>query len=224
MYADPSRRRSFSPVSFGAALAVNTAILGALMFAAPQVLSLDPEAGRTKIFDVPIPPPPEPVPDKPKPETKQQEVRQTLPYTPDPIFQIDQTPIKMTTTSELPLEAPPLDLGTKAGIAEVKVEVPPPLPFVSANMDPRYMRDFQPEYPASEIRHQREGKVTVRVRIGTDGRVTAVEQVSATSEAFFDATRRHALSRWRFKPATRGGKPEESWKKMNVTFVLTGDE
>jgi protein TonB len=48
----------------------------------------------------------------------------------------------------------------------------------------------------------------VRVTIAPDGRVTSVEQVSATSPAFFQATQRHALSRWRFKPATVDGRPD----------------
>jgi protein TonB len=60
------------------------------------------------------------------------------------------------------------------------------------------------------------------VLIGIDGRVKAVEQVRATSPAFFEATKRHAIRNWRFKPATRGGTPQESWKVMNVRFELTG--
>ena len=62
--------------------------------------------------------------------------------------------------------------------------------------------------------------VKIRVLIGVDGRVKAAESVSATSDAFFEATRRQALSKWRFKPATRGGIPQESWKTMSVRFEI----
>jgi periplasmic protein TonB len=62
--------------------------------------------------------------------------------------------------------------------------------------------------------------VVVRVLIGVDGRVKQVERVSADSDGFFEATQRQALARWRFKPATRGGVPVESWKQMNVHFVM----
>jgi protein TonB len=58
------------------------------------------------------------------------------------------------------------------------------------------------------------------VLIGVDGRVKAAQSVSATSAAFFEATRRQALSKWRFKPATRGGIPEESWKTLSVRFLI----
>ncbi|MEI9850246.1 MAG: energy transducer TonB [Sphingomonas sp.] len=120
-----------------------------------------------------------------------------------------------------PVYRPPIDIGVEKGTAEVKAE-PRPLLFVAAQQDPRFARDFQPDYPPPEIRSGREGKVTVRVRIGTDGRVKEVQQVQATSAAFFEATRKQALAKWRFKPATRGGVPEESWRTMNLRFELTG--
>ena len=60
----------------------------------------------------------------------------------------------------------------------------------------------------------------MRVLIGTDGRVKAVELVSSDSPGVFEETRRRALARWRFKPATRGGVAEESWKEMTVRFQI----
>lgn len=80
--------------------------------------------------------------------------------------------------------------------------------------------DLQPPYPSSEEQAEREGKVTVRLAIGTDGRVKAIDKVSATSDAFFTATQRHALRSWRFSPATVDGKPVESRKVLTVHFRL----
>ena len=126
---------------------------------------------------------------------------------------------------------PPTDLG-----AEVRPFVPDPLPdpgpitrpadpplpppLVLAKLDPRYAAGFQPDYPASEQRREIEGAVRVRVLIGTDGRVKAVELVSTDSPGFFEETKRRALAKWRFKPATRGGVPEESWQVMTVRFEI----
>jgi protein TonB len=62
--------------------------------------------------------------------------------------------------------------------------------------------------------------VTIRVLIGTDGRVKAVEKVRTASDAFFRATESQALRHWRFKPATLDGKPVESSKVMTVHFRL----
>ena len=58
--------------------------------------------------------------------------------------------------------------------------------------------------------------------IATDGRVKAVELVSTDSPGFFEETKRRALAKWRFKPATRGGVPEESWQVMTVRFEIKG--
>jgi len=95
--------------------------------------------------------------------------------------------------------------------------------LIEASSDPRYAGDLQPVYPPSEQRAGREGRVVVRVLIGTDGRVKAVEPVSATSDAFLDTTRRQAIGKWRFRPATRDGVPVESWKRIGVSFSLNRD-
>jgi protein TonB len=50
--------------------------------------------------------------------------------------------------------------------------------------------------------------------------VRAVARVSATSEAFWAAAERQALSRWRFRPATLDGRPVESTKVMTVHFRI----
>ncbi len=80
--------------------------------------------------------------------------------------------------------------------------------------------NLQPPYPAVEQRADRGGMVRLRVHIGENGRVSAVERLSATSEAFWSATQRHALSRWRFRPATVDGRPVESSKTMTVHFRI----
>ena len=69
-------------------------------------------------------------------------------------------------------------------------------------------------------RLQQDGRVRVRITIGADGRVTAIEQLSATHEAFWRATQRQAMSRWRFRPATVDGRPIASTMVMTVTFRI----
>src|SRR3546814_8325723 len=78
----------------------------------------------------------------------------------------------------------------------------PPAPPVRIEPEMRAGIALQPPYPASERRMNREGTVTIRLLIGADGRVKSAEKVRATSEAFCSVTERHALSRWRFRPAT----------------------
>jgi protein TonB len=215
MYASRSALpRSARSVSFGAALALNAGIIAALVFVSPDIIRTVTKD--TTIFDVPIDEPPPPV-EQPKPKTDTPRVQQETVYVPPvtPVVQSDMPPIQ--TTNVLP-ETPPVIVGNTPAPG---FDPPKPPPLVLAEIDPRYAKDFQPQYPSVEIRSGNEGTVSVRVRIGTDGRVKDVQKVSATSEAFFDATRRQALSRWRFRPATRGGVAEESWKTMRVRFEVT---
>jgi protein TonB len=92
--------------------------------------------------------------------------------------------------------------------------------MVDASIDPRVLAMFQPDYPGAMVRQGMEGKVTVRVTIGADGRVIDVERLSATDEAFWLATQRHALRKWRFRPATRDGVAVSSSKVLTVHFRL----
>jgi periplasmic protein TonB len=120
-----------------------------------------------------------------------------------------------------------LDSGT-SDVGEIQPPRPdpvidPPLPnpiLRIARPDPRYSSALQPEYPPSEIRAGNEGFVTLSVLVGEDGRVKDVRVLSAASETFAEATRRHALRKWRFLPATRDGSPYESWREMTVRFQM----
>ncbi|RYY27836.1 MAG: energy transducer TonB [Sphingomonadales bacterium] len=219
MYADQRYTpRSPRSVSFGAAFAINGLVIAGLMSFVPTVIGTKRPPGPIQIYTPFDPPPPKPVEvEKQKLETKPQQVELYIPTPPIP--QLTQP--EMTGTTVMPTEAPPIGPVEQPGPTNVLVEPPAALPpLIGAKQDPRFASAYQPEYPASELRAQRDGMVSVRVLIGTDGRVKAVEQVSATTAAFFEATKRQALSKWRFKPATRGGVPQESWKTMSVRFEI----
>ncbi|MET0362715.1 MAG: TonB family protein [Sphingobium sp.] len=111
--------------------------------------------------------------------------------------------------------------GTGPTVEPVRQPDPPTPVLVQARPDPRYADIFQPPYPPAMLRMQMEGSVTVRITIAPDGRVTDVALVSAADPAFFEATRRQAIARWRFTPATRDGQPISSEKLMTVRFNLT---
>jgi periplasmic protein TonB len=222
MYADQRFHASRSrTVGLGAAFAVNGAIIaGILFFLAPRFVVVDGPTvltGRSIPLDDTPPPPVE----QPKPKAEPRESRAPQPTAPDPRIR-SETPNTTSTTDVIPPDPVPPQPFEKVGPTVIEpVAPPPPLPpLVAARSDPRFARDFQPDYPPSELRAERAGVVSVRILIGADGRVKQVQQVSATSPAFFEATRRQALSKWRFTPATRGGVPEESWKVMSVTFRI----
>lgn len=214
-YLDQKTR---SPLSMGAAIAINGAVVGALLLANPEVVERLPKT----FIAVPIPAekPPEPVSEPPKPrvETKQP---------PRPVVVAMKTPLDpsesdfVTPTTVLP---PLGTIGTGSGDSGVVETVTPPHTpvFIGARVHPRYAGALQPPYPPGKQRLGEEGVVVVRVLIGPDGRVKQIERVEAADDAFYKATAEQALKKWRFMPATRDGAPVESWRTMTVRFRLEG--
>ncbi|WEK44469.1 MAG: energy transducer TonB [Candidatus Sphingomonas colombiensis] len=217
MYADRhSRSGGFNPGSLAIALTINATLVAGLILSVPEFRAPLDHVLQTRNIPIDEPPPPKPLP-QPEPRIAHQSQRT--------IQHIDTLkPLVDTNTASGPFvfpPQPPFDPGMDAaGTTIIDPPVKPPV-LSDATVDPRYARDFQPEYPAGERRMGNEGKVVIRVLIGSDGRVKQVERVSAASESFWQATKRQALSRWRFRPALLDGAPVESWRIMTVRFEMT---
>jgi len=207
-----------SPKSLSIVLLAHAAVLTALALSKtyvenkPRPAPIDIEWIKSKED------PPEVKPDPPKPQPERHV------STIDRVERIVRTPIDDFVG--IPIDDfPSAPLGPIGAADSGPIEPPrvDPLPEpvrIGPRIDPR--SELQPPYPASEQREANEGSVAVRLLIGADGRVKAVEKVRATSDAFFRATERHALRAWRFKPATLDGKAIESRFTMTVTFRLEG--
>lgn len=219
MYADRNTRApGIKPGSLAAAVAINGGVLVAVMLAPPMKILGPPNKPFELINILQPPPPPEPAP---APKAQRDPPPKAQPITPKPLVDVLKPPTKVhiDTRPFIPGAAGRDDgvgQGTGTGVI-IDPPVTPPV-IIEPEIDTRYRDAFQPAYPPAEQRAERSGLVTVRVLIGTDGRVRAIEPVSATSDDFFAATRRTALSRWRFRPATRDGVPVERWRTMRVTF------
>ncbi len=224
MYADRSNRRfHVNPTSLVVAIAINGGVMAALFLAAPEWVPgyVEPPALTTR--NIPLPPEPIPIEPEPLPPTDTTPLLQSAPAPlprPDVPIRFADVPPTGRVIDFGPMLPPKSPIGPGGtGTGSLVVETPAPI-MVGVSPDPRFADRFQPAYPSSELREGRDGQVVVRVLVGADGRVKAIERVSATSDAFFSATRRQALSQWRFRPATRDGAATESWYRMSVTFVL----
>lgn len=219
MYANGffEQQQRRSPTSFALVVALHAAGFGALILAgSTQFIQVPPT--RTTVRDITIPDDPPPVKHQEPVEDRQPEHRETFitPLTPE----IPTTgPTVVTGQSE---PNPPIgQTGEQTVIAHRDPPPPPPPPVRrEAQLDPRYARDLQPPYPAPELRAERDGVVRIRLTIGSNGRVTAVERLSATSDYFWRATEQQALNRWRFRPATLDGRPVQGVKVMTVNFRI----
>jgi len=220
MYADRANGGRFSPASLALGLGINAALLGALLYANPDIIPVTPRKPLVPIDYIPEPvPPPDPAP-KPEPNPRSADPAPR----PQPRPDVSEAPITTGDPFVLPPPLPqPPDPGPVAGTGEGAGPVAPPAPppvMIGPATDARYADDYQPPYPADERRAGNEGRVVARVLVGVDGRVKRIERVSATSEAFWRATEDRAMRRWRFRPGTRDGVPVEAWRTMALTFRL----
>lgn len=213
-----SEKKRGDPLGMGAAVLVNGSIILAVALS-PLVVKPEPPGGRIIGDTITLQPPPDPEVDKPKkaPElppifAPKAKVDTKLPPPPGP------------TTTETETHTGTIFDGTGGDddAAEIVRELPkPPMPvFKAAFRDPRFARDFQPDYPVGKLRLEIEGSATVRVLVGTDGRVKQVQIVKASDPDFAKATEKQALRAWRFKPATRDGIAVEDWQTLTVRFDI----
>jgi periplasmic protein TonB len=212
-----SENRRGNPVGMGAAILVNGSIILAVALS-PLVVGPEKLGPRLKGEAITLQPPPEPE------VVEKKDAPKTPPiFVPEPLVKTPPPPIPGPTTTEKETGTI-LTNGTggddEAGGSIREVVTPPTPIFKAALRDPRFARDFQPDYPVGKLRLEIEGTVTVRVLIGTDGRVRQVQVVRATDPEFAKATEKQALKAWRFKPATRDGTPVEDWQTLTVRFDI----
>jgi TonB family protein len=82
----------------------------------------------------------------------------------------------------------------------------------------RLLKVFAPVYPPAAIQARISGVVVVDARVGTDGRVVAVNVVSGPL-----ALRRvaeDAVKRWRYEPSFLNGRPVERDAEAHLRFKL----
>lgn len=215
MYAERNDRSgAIKPGSLSMAMAINAGVLGAVLLAAPEIIKIKPP-GSIDIINIPIKPPPPP--ELVQPRVKADPAPRPKLTIPDPIIE-NPHPVEVTLTGTTVIPTGPVGTGEGNGLIIDPPAAPPVL--IDPQLDERYRNGFQPAYPPAEQRAERSGLVTVRILVGIDGRVIAIERVSATSDDFFEATRRAALGKWRFRPATRDGVPIERWRVIRVTFRI----
>lgn len=197
--------RKPNPLGLGLVIAGHAAVLTALALAPPESFERI-EYFRTIVQSIEdkAPPPPKALSPIPRAKAKPQ------PTTVEPLIRTgDLNPVIFAGPT-------PVDVQPMPSIEPMRSDpvIIPPI------IDPAAMARFQPDYPPELIRADIEGTATVRILIGSDGRVKAVEMVSATHAGFFEATRRQALRFWKFRPGTRDGIATESWRTMTVRFKI----
>ena len=100
----------------------------------------------------------------------------------------------------------------EAPAAPAKVELP------STNAE--YLQNPAPYYRPASRRAGEQGKVIVRVLIGTDGTAKEAELRQSSGFDRLDRAALETVRKWRYVPGKRNGVPETMWFNVPINFVL----
>ena len=163
----------------------------------------------------------EPAP-APKPEPVPQPVVQrkstpTPPPAPMPVASPDATPSPNAPTGVVEQPAlPPI----AAPVAVAPAPPPPPPKVELPSSDAAYLQNPRPAYPPVSKRLGEQGKVLVRVLIGTDGTAHQAEVQQSSGYDRLDQAAVDTVRKWRYVPGKRAGVPETMWFSVPINFVL----
>ena len=88
--------------------------------------------------------------------------------------------------------------------------------FVQAQVRSR----SRPQYPSSARRMGEEGTTQIRLSIDSRGSVTSAAIFKSSGSAALDASALKAAARWKFKPASSGGRPISTKVVVPIRFDL----
>lgn len=173
------------------------------------------------------PPTPEPEPETPKPEPpKPRPVPKRKPLPPPPPLPPSDHAI------EIPMEEaepPSASAVPEADAAPPQFHRPPPpgqagppteTPFTPPRVEASHLSNPAPTYPPLSRRMREEGRVLLNVHIMPDGSVAEVRLRESSGFGRLDDSAIAAVERWRYVPATRGGKPIAFWYVQPIIFSL----
>jgi periplasmic protein TonB len=92
-----------------------------------------------------------------------------------------------------------------------------------AMMSAGVINGTKPDYPLTARKQGIEGKVMLRVTVGTDGRITSVIVVQSSGHAMLDKAARDGVARWRFSPARRATGAIASVVDVPIEFKLNNN-
>jgi D-alanyl-D-alanine endopeptidase (penicillin-binding protein 7) len=77
----------------------------------------------------------------------------------------------------------------------------------------------KPEYPQEDLQAGHEGTVTLSFLVGTNGQVKDAKVRKSSGYSAMDESARDAITKCTFKPATKDGKPVETWTHVQYVWA-----
>lgn len=232
-----------SPVTFShkglllAAIA-HAAVFGVLMAAPVEQPDLKKEpAAPILVSLIAAPQPtPEPAPEpeivppeppKPKPVVKQQKPKpQPKPEPkPEPVAEpAPQPEVVAPVAQQEPVPPEPVTQPVAVAPQPAKAEPAPPPEPEPVIEPPRfgvaYLNNPPPAYPSLSRRMGEEGRVVLRVMVGTNGKPESVEVENGSGSERLDKAALEAVRKWKFIPARRNNEAISAYVLVPVKFSL----
>jgi protein TonB len=171
------------------------------------------------------PPKPKPPPPAPPVPVKQQVVKTkapTPPPAPRPMAIADPTPTPNAPTGVTTPQPPAPPIAEPVATAPAAPPAAPPAPpkIVLPSSDADYLNNPKPSYPPMSKRLGEQGKVMVRVHIGTDGNPDRAEIKRSSGFERLDKSALEYIMKCRFVAGKVNGVPQPMWYEAPVNFVL----
>jgi len=161
----------------------------------------------------PTPAPPKPTPPKPRPAP-------TPAPAPMPLAIADPTPAPAAPVGVVQQQPAAAPVEAAPAPAPAAPAAPPGPAIIQPSSDASHLNNPKPVYPAVSKRLGEQGKIVLRVLIGTDGLPQKIEIKQSSGYERLDRQAVDTVSRWRFVPGTRNGVPEAMWYLQPINFVL----
>jgi protein TonB len=157
----------------------------------------------TKIIEEVKPPPP---PDQPPPPPPPKVAAPPPPFIPPPEVQV-QTPPQQNVIQAVTNQQPPAQQYTKQVPVDAPVAAKPTAPPVPGFAN---LNDCKPEYPRASLLAEETGLVRVQFEVGPEGQLLSATVVKSSGFRNLDKATVNGLSRCKFRPAVKDGKPVQS--------------
>ncbi len=86
---------------------------------------------------------------------------------------------------------------------------------------PAHLMNPAPEYPRSALMARASGNVLSLVCIDSQGRPLAQKVIRSSGRSDLDRAATESIREWRFRPASCGGTPHDTWAAVPMSFVVT---
>lgn len=165
-----------------------------------------------------------PEPPKPKPVVKQKPKPQPKPE-PKPV--VEPEPEVVEALAPVATQEPVAQAAPQPAIAAPQVveAEPEPQPAPEPVIEPprfgvAYLNNPPPAYPALSRRIGEEGRVMLRVLVGTNGKPESVEVENGSGSERLDSAALDAVKKWKFIPARRNNEAISAYVLVPVKFSL----